>query len=92
MIAFFWAWLRRYFTIDESRLRARIYLHEGLDPEAATAHWSVVTGILPTNFTSLTGQFQMRRSDRTSMSTAVRMFGIHVRKPIEGFWVLYMPC
>ena len=28
MIAFFCAWLRRFFEIDESRLRVRLYLHE----------------------------------------------------------------
>ena len=32
---FFCAWLRRFFVIDESRLRVRVYLHEGLDLEAA---------------------------------------------------------
>ena len=31
MIAFFCAWLRRFFEIDETRLRVRLYLHEGLD-------------------------------------------------------------
>jgi AcrR family transcriptional regulator len=45
MIAFFCAWLRRFFDIDESRLRARVYLHRGLDLDAAQAHWSDVTGI-----------------------------------------------
>ncbi|MGZ6927725.1 MAG: hypothetical protein ACXVJF_13480 [Acidimicrobiia bacterium] len=35
MVRFFCAWLRRYFEIDESRLRVRVYLHEGLDLEAA---------------------------------------------------------
>ncbi|HUQ63041.1 MAG TPA: hypothetical protein VM121_04760 [Acidimicrobiales bacterium] len=45
MLRFFCAWLRRFFDIDESRLRVRLYLHEGLDLDAAVAHWSVVTGI-----------------------------------------------
>jgi hypothetical protein len=45
MMAFFCAWLRRYFDIDESRLRARVYLHEGLDLDAAEAFWSRVTGV-----------------------------------------------
>jgi hypothetical protein len=45
MIRFFCAWLRRFFEIDEARLRARVYLHVGLDLEAATTHWSEVTGI-----------------------------------------------
>ncbi|HWE57191.1 MAG TPA: hypothetical protein VG435_16905 [Acidimicrobiales bacterium] len=31
MAAFFCSWLRTFFTIDESRLSVRIYLHEGLD-------------------------------------------------------------
>lgn len=45
MIAFFLGWLRRFFTIDESRLRVRPYIHEGLDLEAATSHWSTLTAI-----------------------------------------------
>ncbi|MGZ6893309.1 MAG: hypothetical protein ACXVJR_04955 [Acidimicrobiia bacterium] len=45
MVRFFCAWLRRYFEIDESRLRVRVYLHEGLDLEAAHSFWSAVTGI-----------------------------------------------
>lgn len=45
MVAFFCAWLRRFFCIDESRLRARVYLHQGLDLEAAEEHWSRVMDI-----------------------------------------------
>jgi hypothetical protein len=45
MVAFFCAWLRTCFEIDESRLRVRLYLHEGLDLEAATSFWSDLTGI-----------------------------------------------
>ncbi len=45
LVAFFCAWLRRFFEIDESRLRVRVYLHEGLDLDAAEEHWSRVTGI-----------------------------------------------
>src|SRR6185295_19035947 len=35
MAAFFCAWLRRFLEIEESRLRVRVYLHEGLDLDAA---------------------------------------------------------
>lgn len=49
-IAFFCAWLRYFFQIDESRLRVRLYLHEGLDLDAAVRHWSGVTGIPPDQF------------------------------------------
>ncbi len=50
MIAFFCAWLRRFFVIDEARLRAHVYLHEGLDLEAAERHWARVTGVPRTQF------------------------------------------
>jgi len=45
MVTIFCTWLRRYFAIDERRLRVRVYLHEGLDLDAAQAHWSRVTGV-----------------------------------------------
>jgi hypothetical protein len=45
MVRFFCCWFRRFFTIDEARLRARVYLHQGLDLDAAQAHWSDVSGI-----------------------------------------------
>ena len=45
MMRFFCAWLRRFFEIDESRLRARVYLHIGLDLDAAESFWSEVAGI-----------------------------------------------
>ena len=45
MVRFFCAWLRRHFDIDESRLRMRIYLHEGLDLDATQRFWSEVSGV-----------------------------------------------
>jgi hypothetical protein len=45
MIGFFCAWLRAFFLLDESRLRLTIYLHEGLDLDAACDYWSAVTAI-----------------------------------------------
>ncbi len=50
MVAFFCAWLRRFFVIDESRLRLHLYLHQGLDLEAANAYWSTLTGIPAVQF------------------------------------------
>ena len=37
MIEFFCRWLRHFFDIDESRLRVRLYLHEGLDLDGGNA-------------------------------------------------------
>lgn len=51
MISLFLRWLRGSFHIDESRLRIQLYLHQGLDLDAAVAFWSSVTGIPPAQFT-----------------------------------------
>jgi hypothetical protein len=45
MVEFFCAWLRRFFAIDESRVRVRVYLHVGLDLDAAERFWSGITGV-----------------------------------------------
>jgi transcriptional regulator with XRE-family HTH domain len=50
MVAFFCAWLRRFFAVDEARLRIRVYLHDGLDLDAAEEFWSGVTGVPRTQF------------------------------------------
>ena len=51
VIRFFMAWARRFFEIDKSRWRGMLYLHDGLDLEAAAAHWAAVAGIPPGQFT-----------------------------------------
>jgi hypothetical protein len=38
-------WLRSFFAIDESRLRLKLYLHDGLDLLAANLFWSELTAI-----------------------------------------------
>jgi hypothetical protein len=50
MVAFFCTWFRRFFAVDETRLRVRLYLHEGLDLAASVAFWSRMTGIPPGQF------------------------------------------
>jgi hypothetical protein len=45
MIVFFLSWLRHFFEIDEGRLRLQLYLHEGLDLDAASDYWAALTGI-----------------------------------------------
>lgn len=50
MVRFFLAWLRRFFDIDESRLRVRLYLHDGLDLDTANRFWSELTGIPVSQF------------------------------------------
>jgi hypothetical protein len=50
MVALFCTWLRRYFAVDEQRLRARLYLHQGLDLDAAEVYWTRITGIPRSQF------------------------------------------
>jgi hypothetical protein len=50
MVRFLCAWFRRYFSVDESRLRCRVYLHEGLDLEGTETFWSELTGIPRSQF------------------------------------------
>jgi hypothetical protein len=45
MVALYLRFLRRFFDVDESRLRLRLYLHEGLDIDRAINFWSGVTAI-----------------------------------------------
>ena len=44
-VQFFCAWIRRFFDIDEARLRVRVYLHEGLDIDSVENFWSAVTRV-----------------------------------------------
>jgi transcriptional regulator with XRE-family HTH domain len=48
MILAYVTWLRRFFEIDERRLRIRLYLHEDLDLGAAVSFWCALTDIPPT--------------------------------------------
>jgi hypothetical protein len=50
MIAFFCAWLRNFFPVEEPRWRLRLYLHEGLDLADANAFWASTTGIPESQF------------------------------------------
>jgi transcriptional regulator with XRE-family HTH domain len=51
LVAFFCTWLRRCFVVEEERLRVRLYLHEGLDLDAAVRSWSETTGVPLGQFT-----------------------------------------
>ena len=50
IIVVFLAWLRRFFDVDESRLRVWLYLHENLDLSMAIEYWSTLAGIPPSQF------------------------------------------
>lgn len=45
MVALFCWWLRRFFGVDERRLRLSLYLHAGLDLDDAQLFWSKRTSI-----------------------------------------------
>jgi hypothetical protein len=50
MILFFITWLRTFFAVEERRLRLCLYLHEGLDLDAAGEFWSRLTAIPKAQF------------------------------------------
>ncbi len=70
LMAFFCAWLRRFFDIDEQRLRVRVYLHKGLDLEAAIAFWSQVTAVPSSQF-----QAPYRAAPDPTLRTAKHVHG-----------------
>jgi hypothetical protein len=45
MVLLFLRFLRRFFDVDETRLRARLYLHEGLDLDEAARFRSTAMAI-----------------------------------------------
>ncbi|MFN8016050.1 MAG: hypothetical protein U0R17_05540 [Acidimicrobiia bacterium] len=51
IIKFFIKWLRTFYEVEESRIKARLYLHEGLDVDESTKYWSNLTGIPAGQFT-----------------------------------------
>src|SRR3546814_12190734 len=44
MILFFVEWLRDCMHVTTEQMRLRLYLHDGLDLDAATPFWSQLTG------------------------------------------------
>lgn len=76
MVGFFCAWLRQYFDVDESRLRVRVYLHEGLDLDAAERYWSEVTAIPLSQF---------RKGYRADADPTIR----NIRHPFGCLYVCY---
>ena len=50
MVRLFCAWFRRFFDVDDRRLRGRLYLHQGLDLAATEAFWSALANILTDQF------------------------------------------
>ena len=72
MIYVYVSWLRRFFEIDESKLRIKLYLHDGLDLDAAVEYWSELTRIPLRQFTKPYRAVATRPSAERSTSWAVR--------------------
>lgn len=50
MILTWVTWFRHFFEIDDAKLRVKLYLHDGLDLEAAIEFWAELTAIPPAQF------------------------------------------
>ena len=87
MVRFFCARLRRFFEIDEARLRLCVYLHQGLDLDAAQVFRSGVTGIpVGQNSDRRTAPCPTRRFVAPSTSMGARTRGTTALRPIAGSW------
>jgi hypothetical protein len=51
VLIYFVNWIRRYFEIEEERLRGRLYIWEDLDEPRAKRYWSKILGIPVSQFT-----------------------------------------
>jgi hypothetical protein len=87
MVRLFCAWFRRFFDVDETRMRGRLYLHQGLALSAAEAFWRRLRTFRPISSTSRTARFLIRASVETSTSTVASLSVTHVRERIAKSWV-----
>jgi hypothetical protein len=76
MVLFFCRWFRRFFDVTESKLRLRLYLHEGLDLDAALELWCTITEI---------PRAQVLKPYRASADPAIR----HAKHPHGCVGVVY---
>ncbi len=83
IIRLFCAWLRRFFEVDESRLRVRVYSHQGLDLEAAEAFWSDLTCVPREQFASRIVPCRTRAFVTTNMSAGARTCTTAARGPTD---------
>jgi hypothetical protein len=70
----------RTFEIDEARLRVVLYLHEGLDLDAATEFWSQTLNIPREQFTKPYRRSLTSRSAARSTSTGVLRCATRTRR------------
>lgn len=87
MIVLFLAWLRRFFAVDEARLRIRLYLHQGLDLEAANRFWSELTDIPLHRFRTpyrAVPDPSIRRSKHPMGCPSVCLGGVRTHREVMG--------
>lgn len=95
MILFFLTWLRTFFDLDESRLRFRMYLHEGLDLGAAVEFWSELTGIPPSQFGKpyrAVADPSIRKAKHPMGCPSVRYSDVHVLRSVLGLVDALLSC
>lgn len=95
MIQFFCTWFRHFFEVDESRLRVALYLHQGLDLEAAVGFWVEVTGIPPSQFTKpyrAVPDPSIRRSKHPRGCPGVSYASSHAHRAVMGLVHALLEC
>lgn len=95
MIQFFVEWLRRCFGVDTSAMRFTLYLHQGLDIDAANAFWSDLTGIPTSQFRKpfrAVADPSIRRSKHPMGCPSVGVCSIRLHRRVMGLVDALLSC
>ncbi|MGK2947002.1 MAG: hypothetical protein ACSLFP_00380 [Acidimicrobiales bacterium] len=87
MIEFYVEWLRRCFGVETSTMRLRLYLHEGLDLDAANRFWSDLTGIPTSQFRKpyrATPDPSIRRSKHPMGCPSIGVCSMRLHRRVTG--------
>jgi hypothetical protein len=87
LVRFFCAWFRRFFAVDEARMRVSLYLHDDLDVGAAERFWVELTGIPRHQFFKTyraTSRATVRRNRHVNGCCHVRYGSVAAIREIKG--------
>src|SRR3546814_2159993 len=95
MILFFVEWLRDCMHVTTEQMRLRLYLHDGLDLDAANTFWSELTGIPQTQFRKpyrAVPDPSIRRSKHPMGCPSVGVCSIRIHRRVMGLVDALLSC
>jgi hypothetical protein len=94
-VSFFLSWLRRFFDLNEHRLRLTLYLHQGLDLDQATRFWVDLTGIPASRMRKpyrAVPDPSIRRSKHPLGCASVALASVSTHRAITGMIAALLSC